>query len=405
MSRRRARVSRRSASSRLPRSLPYGRLSAFYALYFSTLGLILPFWSVYLDAAGFSASQIGALVGAMLGLKIIAPYLWGQLADHLGRRLPIIRLAALLAGLSFAAVPLFDGFWPLLAVVILFAFFWNAALPQFEAITFNHLRERADRYGQIRVWGSVGFILASVGLGAWIEQVGVQVLPYAVAVAMALLALVATLVREPPAQTTHDPGPIGQTLRQPVVAGLLLTCAFMQLSHGPYYGFYSLYVRSHGHGESLIGWLWALGVVAEILTFLLAPRWLRRIGPRRLMLAALGMATLRWTLLALFAESLAMLVLIQCLHMASFGLYHAVGVFLINRLFLGRQQGRGQALYSAISLGLGGAIGSLLGGVLWDYAPSEALFLFAAAAAGTGFVVAWLSLRGPALARSGADSR
>ena len=170
----------------MPRSLPYGRLSAFYALYFSTLGLILPFWSVYLDAAGFSASQIGALVGAMLGLKIIAPYLWGQLADHLGRRLPIIRLAALLAGLSFAAVPLFDGFWPLLAVVILFAFFWNAALPQFEAITFNHLRERADRYGQIRVWGSVGFIFASVGLGAWIEQVGVQVLPYAVAVAPAV---------------------------------------------------------------------------------------------------------------------------------------------------------------------------------------------------------------------------
>lgn len=385
----------------MPGALPYGRLSAFYAVYFSTLGLILPFWSVYLDAVGFSASEIGALVGAMLGLKIIAPYLWGQLADRLGRRLPIIRLAALLAGLSFAAVPAFDRFWPLLGVVIVFAFFWNAALPQFEVITFNHLREQADRYGQIRVWGSVGFIMASVGVGAWIEQVGVQVLPYAVAVAMLVLAAVAMMVREPSAQTTHDPGPMWQTLRQPMVAGLLLTCALMQLSHGPYYGFYSLYVRSHGHGEGLIGWLWALGVVAEILTFLLAPVWLRRIGPRQLMLAALAIAALRWVLLALFAESLGMLVFIQCLHMASFGLYHAVGVFLINRVFLGRQQGRGQALYSAISLGLGGALGSVLGGMIWDHGPSEALFLFAAIAASLGFAVAWVTLRGPALARSG----
>ena len=161
------------------------------------------------------------------------------------------------------------------------------------------------------------------------------------------------------------------------------------------------FVLAVGHSPTEILARHALPTRAPEATLRQTEAWFREQGP----LAALGIATLRWTLLALFAESLAMLVLIQCLHMASFGLYHAVGVFLINRLFLGRQQGRGQALYSAISLGLGGAIGSLLGGVLWDYAPSEALFLFAAAAAGTGFVVAWLSLRGPALARSGVDSR
>ncbi len=86
----------------MPAKLPYVRLSAFYAFYFSTLGLLLPFWSVYLDDIGYSASRIGVLLGAMLGLKIIAPYVWGQLADHLGHRLPVIRLAAVLAA---AALP------------------------------------------------------------------------------------------------------------------------------------------------------------------------------------------------------------------------------------------------------------------------------------------------------------
>ncbi|WP_348673146.1 MFS transporter [uncultured Abyssibacter sp.] len=385
----------------MPSNLPYARLSAFYAFYFSTLGLLLPFWSVYLDQAGYSASRIGVLLGAMLGLKIIAPYVWGQLADRMGRRLPIIRLAALLAAGAFLIVPLAPGFWPLLGIVVVFAFFWNAALPQFEVITFNYLREHAARYGQIRLWGSVGFIVASIGLGAWVERVGVTVLPYVVAAVMVMLALVASLLREPPAQTTHDPGPILRTLKQPVVIGLLGACALMQMSHGPYYGFYSLYIRSHGHGESLIGGLWALGVAAEILTFLFAPGWLRRFGPRRLMLVALGVAALRWALLAFFAGSLPMLLLIQCLHMGSFGLYHAVGVFLINRLFQGRQQGRGQALYSAISLGAGGGLGSLLGGVIWDHLPSPALFLFAAGAALGGWFVAWRLLRGSAMERAG----
>ena len=385
----------------MPAKLPYVRLSAFYAFYFSTLGLLLPFCSVYLDDIGYSASRIGVLLGAMLGLKIIAPYVWGQLADHLGHRLPVIRLAAVLAAAAFLVVPQVSSFWPLLLVIVVFAFFWNAALPQFEAITFNYLRDEADRYGQIRLWGSVGFIIASIGLGAWIERVGVTVLPYVVAAVLGMLALVASTVREPEAQTTHDPGPILHTLRQPMVAGLLLACALMQMSHGPYYGFYSLYVKSHGHGESLIGGLWAMGVAAEILTFLLAPRWLRRYGPRRLMLVALAVAALRWSLLAFFAGSLPMLVLIQCLHMGSFGLYHAVGVFLINRVFLGRQQGRGQALYSAVSFGAGGALGSLLGGVIWDHLPSEALFLFAAGSAIAGWLVAWRYLRGPALVRSG----
>ena len=217
----------------MPAKLPYVRLSAFYAFYFSTLGLLLPFWSVYLDDIGYSASRIGVLLGAMLGLKIIAPYVWGQLADHLGHRLPVIRLAAVLAAAAFLVVPQVSSFWPLLLVIVVFAFFWNAALPQFEAITFNYLRDEADRYGQIRLWGSVGFIIASIGLGAWIERVGVTVLPYVVAAVLGMLALVASTVREPEAQTTHDPGPILHTLRQPMVAGLLLACALMQMGHGP----------------------------------------------------------------------------------------------------------------------------------------------------------------------------
>lgn len=387
----------------MPNGLPYARLSAFYGLYFATLGLLLPFWSVYLDTVGYSASRIGVLLGAMLGMKIIAPYVWGALADHLGRRIGVIRLATLAGGLCFFVVPLADGFWLLLAVIIVFAFFWNACIPQFEVITFNYLAEQSDRYGRIRVWGSVGFIIAALGLGALVERLGVWLLPYAVGMTMVVLTLVATSVREPPAAgASEDSGPIGATLRQPVVYGLLAACALMQFSHGPYYGFYSLYVESYGYGESLIGGLWALGVAAEVFAFLLVPAGLRRFGPRPLLMLAMGVAALRWTLLALVPDSLPMLLFIQTLHMASFGVYHAVGVYLIHHLFRGRQQGRGQALYSAVSFGAGGALGSLVGGLVWDHAPREALFLVSAAGALAGLAVTWLFVRGPATARSNA---
>ena len=149
--------------------MPYWRLSGFYFFYFAALGVIVPYWGLYLQTLGFGPAEIGELMAVIMATKIVAPNVWGWIADHTGRRMAIVRLASLLALLTFAGVFLAREFWRLALVMSLFSFFWNASLPQFEAVTFNYLGTRIHRYAHIRLWGSVGFILTVVALGKALE--------------------------------------------------------------------------------------------------------------------------------------------------------------------------------------------------------------------------------------------
>ena len=180
-------------------------------------------------------------------------------------------------------------------------------------------------------------------------------------------------------------------LKQPAVVSLLLVCFLLQASHGPYYTFYSLYMVEHGYSETVIGQLWALGVVAEIAVFLKMHHWLPRFGARKLMLVAAALTALRWLLIALFVEQIWVMAFAQTLHAASFGVYHAVSIHLIHHLFTGRHQGRGQALYSSLSFGAGGAVGSLLAGYVWDGIGAQWTYILAAA---TAVLAAWIAWRG-----------
>jgi len=183
--------------------------------------------------------------------------------------------------------------------------------------------------------------------------------------------------------------PLRKVLRRPAVLSLLLVCFLVQASHGPYYTFYSLYLAANDYSETVIGQLWALGVVAEIGVFLKMHAWLPRFGARRLLLVATALTTLRWILLALYVEQLSVMIFAQTLHAASFGVYHAVSIHLIHRLFTGRHQGRGQALYSSMSFGAGGAVGSLVAGYLWDGVGAEWMYMTAAVVAAMAGWVAW----------------
>ena len=178
-------------------------------------------------------------------------------------------------------------------------------------------------------------------------------------------------------------------IRQPVVVSFFGVCFLMQASHGPYYTFFSIYLESFGYSRTSIGQLWALGVFAEIGVFLLIPRLLPRFGTRQLLLLAASLTTLRWLLIAVFPAYPGMIGLAQTLHAASFGLYHAVSIYLVHRLFTGTHQGRGQALYSSLSFGAGGAVGSLASGYLWKGIGPEAMFLLAAVASFTALIVVY----------------
>ncbi|HRX72325.1 MAG TPA: MFS transporter [Candidatus Competibacteraceae bacterium] len=372
----------------------YLRLSGFYLFYFATLGVLLPYWGLYLLALGFAPARIGELLAISQVTKVIAPNLWGWLGDHTGQRIRIVRWACLATVLCFVGIYAAGGSYSRLALVtLLFSFFWNAALPQFEVVTLNHLGEQVHRYSRVRLWGSVGFIGAAVGMGWVVEDWGVATVPTALLGLFTVLWLNSLVVPESIKAPDPQPTPpIGQVLRRPAVIAFFIACFLNQAAHGPYYGFFSLYLETFGYSREFIGLMWGLGVAVEVAMFVFMHRLLPRFGPRRLLLAALTMATLRWLLIGHFAANLPVLLFAQTLHAFTFGVFHAASIHLVHQFFPGALQGRGQALYSSLSFGAGNAVGSLAAGYLWQGLGPAMMFNLAAILAALGGWVAWRRL-------------
>ncbi|MDH5396155.1 MAG: MFS transporter [Gammaproteobacteria bacterium] len=377
-------------------SIPYWRLSGFYLFYFASLGVLVPYWGLYLQSLSFDAKAIGELMAIIMATKIVAPYIWGWIADHTGKGILIIRIAAICSLLAFFGVFMSSEFWWLAIVMVLFSFFWNAELPQFEANTMNHLGKDTHKYSVIRLWGSMGFILSVVGVGVLLDSYELTLVPQVIVVLFVAIAISSFLVPEKNTyRHLHQNGPIVNVLKQPVVIALLLVCFLAQLSHGPYYTFYSIFLKQHNYDSSTLGWLWALGVIAEIIVFLYMHRLMPRFGARNLLLVALLITALRWYLIGHYVDDFIIILFSQLLHAASFGLYHAVTIEMFHRLFKGRHQGRGQALYSSISFGAGGAVGSYISGQYWDQTQAVNIFNVAAIVALVAFLIAWKYIHFP----------
>ena len=373
--------------------MPYWRLSGFYLFYFASLGALLPYWGLYLKSLGYDITAIGNLMAIIMATKIISPNIWGWIADHTGRRMAIVRLGSLCAALAFAGVFFQDGFIWLAIVMMLFSFFWNAALPQFEATTFYHLGDHIDRYSSIRLWGSIGFIATVWGLGSLMQGQGIQLLPWILLGLFTAIWINSLLVPEEAAgHLALDHSPLRKILSQPHVVGLLLVCFLLQAGHGPYYTFYSIHMEAHGYSLSMIGGLWALGVIAEVIVFLLMHRLVPKFGLRNLLLVSLLLAVVRWLLIGLFPEHLSVMLFAQILHAATFGVYHAAAIQLIHTYFKGKHQGKGQALYSSLSFGAGGALGSFYSGYVYDYFGALLMFGIAAVLSLLAFLIAWVSI-------------
>jgi len=347
--------------------LPYWRLSGFYLFYFALLGSTAPFLGLYFDHLGFSAERIGELVAIPMLMRCLAPNLWGWLGDATGQRLLIVRIGALCTLLSFSLIFYSKSYAWLALVMALHAFFWHAVLPQFEVITLAHLREQASRYSQIRLWGSIGFIFAVVGLGTLMERLGLGIYPVAVmAVITGIVISSAWVPNATPEQRPELNGNGGflRQLRQPGVFAFFICVGLMQASHGPYYTFFSIHLEALGYGRGTIGLLWALGVVAEILLFLVMAPLLARFSLRQVLVASFMSAAIRWLILGTLADHLAVLLIAQLMHAATFGSFHAAAIHFVQRSFGHRQQGQGQALYATLA-GVGGALGALYSGYSW----------------------------------------
>lgn len=365
-------------------TVPVRALGTVYLFFFGVLGALVPYWGSYLAARGFGPEAIGVLVALLMLTKVVAPPLWGTLADLSGRPMLVLRAGALLALAAFALVPATPAaFWPMVVVVTLYSAFWNAILPLIEATTLNHLQGNTARYGRIRLWGSVGFILAAVSVGWALDRLPNETLPWFALVLFTGLALSTWTLPNAPVRPAAQASPEGlwRRLARPEVLALLWVCLLLQGSHGPYYGFFTIYLGGLGYSKMVIGGLWALGVLAEIGVFVLAARLLPRYRAVPLLHLTLWLTALRWVLLGGFADQWLVVMLAQLLHAASYGLYHAAAIALVDRLFPGRLQTRGLALYSMVGFGLGGALGGWLSGLSWAAVAGPTTFLLAGLAA------------------------
>lgn len=374
-----------------PQSL-HARLGGYYFFYYATVGAFMPYWSPYLEARGFTATEIG-IAYAFAGIsRATMPFLWGWLGDHSGRRIHLVRITSVASLALFLLIPFVDGVWAITAAMLAYNLFWQALLSQFETVSMVHLAKTGGDYSRVRLWGSVGFVVSVLSLGPLLDLWGILPLPWLVGVLFAGMAASSYLVPET-AAVPHDPAVplarIGSVIKRPEVIALLIACLCSQMSFAPYYNFFTLFLERHGHARSLAGALWAIAVVAEIVLFVYMSRLIARFGARQLLIAALAATVLRWLLTVALADSFAALVVIQMSHALTFGAYHACAMHYVFRLFPVRLQGRGQAIYNASAYGIGGSLGSLGAGAIWDHVRPEATFLIAALIALIGTWIVW----------------
>lgn len=375
------------------------RLAGFYFVYFLMLGGVAPYFSLYLKKLGFGAVQIGILLALMPLARVFAPNAWAWIADHQGARRPLVRTTTAAAALACAGLLVANSFGSLFAVILVLNVFWCAALPLVEATTMGHLKGRLGDYGRIRVWGSVSFVVSVVVIGQLLDRTGILWLPVMLVILFSLCAAAAWALpvdQVPPHHEEHIP--LRQIMRRPEVVALFAACFLMALAHGPYNTFYSIHLVENGYSKSWVGWLWALSVVAEVFVFLLMPRLMRRFTIPSIISFSLACAVLRFLIIGWAAGSVVLMAVAQLMHAATFGAHHAAALAAIHHLFRGRTQARGQALYTSIGFGAGGALGGLASGWLWQHAGPGLTFTFASGAALLALLVVVGRLRPAALA-------
>jgi PPP family 3-phenylpropionic acid transporter len=272
-----------------------------------------------------------------------------------------------------------------------FSFFWNAPLPLFEAATLAHLQAEPHQYSRIRLWGSVGFIIAVMGVGKFLDIQPILLLPIIITSFLGLTWLSALTTPESHTKSHgHNSVQILSIVKNPEVIAFLLVFILIQFAHAPYYVFYTIYLKEHLYSTTTTGLLWSLGVVSEIVLFIIMKGMLKRYTLRGILLTSLVFAVIRWALIGNFVDNVYLLTAAQLLHAATFGAAHISAIHFVHRFFDHQHQGKGQALYHSLSFGLGGMLGSLGSGHYWEVMGSHVIFTIAALSCGLAFIVAYI---------------
>ncbi len=379
--------------------LPSRHFAVFYFCFYAALGAYTPYVARFVDHLGFSGLVAGGMLGLWYGSRIVAPPLWSRAVARSDRPGIWLLSGCLLAAAGFASFGVVSTVPQLFAAMLFFGVFYNAVMPQFEAMTLAAIAHAPERYGRLRVWGSVGFLVVAGTYGALFDAWGESLFVWATLPWFALMAWAAWPYRgeRRHAGDVRVPRVAMRTLwRRPGARSLLLLAMLVQAGFGAFYVFYTLHLRANGHDGLAVGLLWVVGVSAEIALFWAAPRLIRRYGTAPLMTVCLAVTVLRWVGVALFAESMPAMLVAQATHALGFALFHACLMQRMAGLFPGAEASAGQGLLYGFSSGLGGVIGALLAAGLWEGAGGSAAFLGGAGLTAVALALHW---------RAGASAR
>jgi PPP family 3-phenylpropionic acid transporter len=365
--------------------------AVFLFTYYAYAGTFATFAALYFAARGMSVPQIGVLLSLIPVMRIVGPNLWGWVADHTQQRARVLRMTAVAALAVFIGIFFAHTFAQFFIVMVAVNLFTSAQAPLSEALMLSDMRGDLTNYGKVRLWGSVGFIVAVTAGGYFLDWFGVgSLLWFCVALLVTVLAASLRIRDVPHPPAAHDTPRLLHVLRRPEVATFFLSAALMIGAHMALYSFYSLYLERAGYSKRVIGIMWALGVVAEVVFFYFQARVFARFGARRIMMAAFGVTVLRFAITGAAPGLLWVLVLAQLLHAATFAAHQSASVLTMQRWFAGPLQASGQALYMSLAYGIGGTLGGLFMTFCWDRLGPEQMFYVAAAlAAGGAGAAAW----------------
>ena len=378
------------------KSLPEQALyfGAFFFGYYGFVGVFMPYVSLYLSDMGMTAVQIGILMSMGQAMRIVGPNLWGWVADHTQRRARVLQFTALGGLLSFIGVFFGQTFVQFLLVMMFLNMFTSAQGPLSEALMLTNMKGDLTYYGKLRLWGSIGYIVVVMGAGWVIDWGGIGLMPWIAVAVLGFVFFISTRFKEPEQEKkqSEKTSMAALILRKEIVAFLTSAC-LMIAAHMSVYVFLSLYLKDLGYSSTVIGIMWSIGVVAEIIFFYYQAPIFKKYGVPMLWLLSLLVAVVRFMLIGFGAESFFILLFAQILHGVTFGTHHAATVTTLQRWFSGPLQARGQALLISMSYGMGGMLGGLILSNVWDQFGPSVVYLVASGFALCGFVSASLSLR------------
>ncbi|MBU3575724.1 MFS transporter [Polynucleobacter sp. UK-Mo-2m-Kol15] len=358
---------------------------SFFFLYFAYVGLVSPYASLFFLDRGFNVIEIAILMSMLQITRIVGPFSWGWLSDYLSDRIGIIRFCSCLAAVTFLCIFFLQSYISFFVWMFVLHTILSSLMPLGESATVHALFKDNSfdkRYGRLRLWGSIGFIAMVLFAGELFQRKGIELYPIVGTVILMCLALVTFRLHEPKMERRKMvKGELLIVLFNPDVRWFLLSGFFMIFAHAALYVFYSLYLADLGYDKFQIGLFWALGVGAEVIFFYFQSKVLSRLDAEVVLQMAFGIGVCRFILIAFFPLTW-VLILAQLMHAATFGAHHSAATKLLQRWFTGPLQARGQAVMATVSYGLGGTLGGLVAGWLWDATQPRNVFVMSALACG-----------------------